>query len=279
MVGKAVIPIAGLGTRLLPVSRVVPKAMLPLMGADGRLRTVLHVICAEARAAGAGEVGVVVSPGQREVCEAYFEAARQAGADDLPERIEYILQETPAGFGDAVAAAAAFVGTDEDFLVMLGDHVYRADPGEASCAAQVVGAAQRHRGAAMIGVQTVCEDELSRVGVASGTPMENGVYRCDRFVEKPTLDQARARLATEDLPSGQYLAHAGIYCFSREIFDCIAELTKRDQAGEIELADAQSLLLRRHPEDYYLYRIAGRAWDTGSPEGYARTFAAMGPAG
>ena len=91
------------------------------------------------------------------------------------------------------------------------------------------------------------------------------------------IEAARARLVTPGLAAGRYLAHCGIYLFRRAIFDCLKELERSlaGTGGEVALADAQSLLLRRHPREYFLVRIAGRALDTGTPGGYAATVAAM----
>lgn len=269
MTGKALIPIAGLATRLLPVTGAVPKAMFPLVDSSGRITCVLHRICAEVKAAGVEQVGLIVSPAQEEICRAYFAAA--SGAADLPQRIEYIDQEIAAGFGDAVALGSAFVG-DEDFLVMLGDHVHISADGSPACAAQVAGAFDARGGAAMIGVQGVGAGELARVGAVRGDAMDAGVYRCTHFVEKPRTGEQRAALVTPGLDEGTYLAHCGIYAFTAEIFDCLAEAAAAGAPRELELADAQSLLLERHPRDYYLLRIAGRSLDVGTPDGYAATF-------
>ena len=107
-----------------PVSDVVPKALLPLVDADERLRPVVHFICAEAAAAGIQQVALVVMGEQEPMLRAYFEAARRAGDSDLPGEVRYVLAE-PKGFGYAVLQAQEFVG-DEPMLVMLGDHVHLA---------------------------------------------------------------------------------------------------------------------------------------------------------
>jgi len=93
VIEKALIPVAGLGTRLRPVTAVLPKAMFPLVDPRGRLRTVVHLILAEAAASGIRQAAVIVSPGQQEVIERYLDAARALAAQDagevgLPEAIE-----------------------------------------------------------------------------------------------------------------------------------------------------------------------------------------------
>jgi len=276
MIRKAVIPLAGLGTRLRPLTFAVPKAMLPLVDAADRVRPVVDYIVTEAVLAGIRQVALIVSPGQTELIQKYLASVASTGERAVPDRIEYILQPTPQGFGDAVAQGEEFVG-GEPFLLLLGDHVYLADRGAPPCAAQVVRAFAECGGAAMVGMQPVRAEELPKVGTAGGEPIGKRVYRCRDFIEKPSPAEARKRLLTRGLPRGRFLAHCGIYCFSAEIFDCLAELvrTGRRTKDEIQLADAQSLLLSRHKEDYYLYRIAGRAYDTGTPEGYTKAFTAF----
>ena len=274
MIRKAIIPVAGLGTRMRPVSTVVPKAMLPLVDAQGRVRTVAHVILAEAAAAGVDTALLVVSPPHAEMIERYFADLGAAERSDLPG-IEYAVQETPGGFGRAVLCGRGFLAA-EPFLLLLGDHVHVAAPGEPACSAQVVRAFEGAAAAAVVGMQPVGAEELSRVGVARGEPVDGRLYRCTDFVEKPDEPTARQRLVTPGLEEGTYLAHCGIYAFGPEILTCLAELGAAGPAdGEVGLADAQAVLLQRRPEDYLLYRIAGRACDTGTPEGYAATQAAL----
>jgi UTP--glucose-1-phosphate uridylyltransferase len=116
----------------------------------------------------------------------------------------------------------------------------------------------------------VPKDELSKVGVASGVQIRQDIYRCTHFVEKPDLATARAKLVTAGLVEDTFLTHCGIYIFTPAVFDCIAQVsaTAQKEAKEVELADAQALLLEKYPEQYYLYKIAGRAYDLGAPAGY-----------
>lgn len=292
-ISKAVIPVAGLGTRMLPMSAVLPKCLFPLTDASGRCRPILHWLCDQARTAGVQEVAVVVSPGQHELIARYMKAACSGGdysqADPPLPTLHYVIQDRPAGFGDAVLRAEPFVGR-YPFLLLLGDHIYVTAPGQPSCVQQVAAAFSQHKPAAMVGMQAVPEAELPRVGVARGVPIPPTpqptanaepapehpatVYRCTDFVEKPTVQQARERLVTPALPEGQYLAHAGVYAFGSAIFDCLGA-TPPDAKGELQLADAQSLLLQKRPQEYLLCHIQGRAYDTGNPQGYAAAQAAM----
>jgi UTP--glucose-1-phosphate uridylyltransferase len=275
MIRTAVVPVAGLGTRLRPWTHAAAKALLPLVDPQNAIRPVVHVIAAEAASAGAQRLVLVASPGQIEPLEAYFSAVRDTDAGaELPETIRCRLQREPRGFGDAVLQAEEDAA-GEPVLVMLGDHVHRAAGGAERCGAQVAGAWDRHGGAAMIGVQPVDAAELSRVGTVAGEPLGKGVYRCTDFVEKPDAATAAERLRTPGLPEGEYLAHCGLYVFDAAIFDCLRAVAESGPAGEVELADAQRMLLDRRAGEYRLCRIDGRAYDTGTPGNYAAAFAAM----
>ena len=269
MIHKVLIPVAGRGTRLMPVTSVVPKALFPLVTNDNTIRCFLHMILEQIVTAGIEQVGIVVSQNQTDLLKQYFKSAVSGGFGRLPVHIEYIVQSTPAGFGDAVLQAADFVG-NEPFVLMLGDHIHIAGDNEPSCVMQVTGAFEDSDGAAMIGVQQVSVDELCMVGVVRGERIKDNIYLCTDFIEKPDMQIAQKRLVTENLPEGAFLAHCGIYAFNPEIFDCLLQVSKtaRKAGREIELSDAQSLLLKRHPGRYFLYRIAGHAYDIGTPAGY-----------
>jgi len=285
MIRKAIIPIAGAGSRLRPITSVLPKAMVPLPAGPQALVPVLHWICAEAAFGGVSEVLLIVSPAHRSLVADYLAAGERtgertggslAGPAALPDRIEIAVQANPAGFGDAVAMGRDFVG-DDDFMLLLGDHVYLPDASAGACAAQLADAHSRARGPAMIAVQPVGLAEIAKVGVPAGEPIGGRLYRCRDFVEKPDPATAAERLVTPGLADGQFLAHCGIYIFSPEIFGCLAELAARPGRGgnELQLADAQSLLLERHRRDYYLFMIAGRGYDTGSVDNYVKAVAAF----
>jgi UTP--glucose-1-phosphate uridylyltransferase len=255
---------------------VVPKALFPLIDSGGRTKTVLHVICEQAIEAGVDRIGVVVSPWQNDMIRRYFSAV-ESQFGQLPAAIEYITQASPKGFGDAVLQGRGFVG-EEPFLLLLGDHIQLAANGKPPCSLQVTEAFGAADAVAMVGMQEVLKDELSKVGVSKGVPIGQDVYRCGCIVEKPDLPTAREKLVTDGLGADTFLGHCGIYIFSQEIFECITQVstTARKHAKEVELADAQALLLKKYPQQYFLYKIAGRAYDLGTPAGYADAQAVFG---
>lgn len=185
----------------MPVTSVVPKAMFPLVDRRDKVRSVLHVICQQAASAGIESIGIVVSPWQREMIQHYFATVQQSNPSSLPAvDIEYIVQTSPKGFGNAVMQTVDFVG-DDPFMLLLGDHIYVEDHNKPPCPAQVAEAFDSVGGVAMIGMQPVATFELSRVGVASGVEIHKNIYRCTDFVEKPDPVTARQQLVTADYPT------------------------------------------------------------------------------
>lgn len=295
---KAIIPIAGKGTRMLPITSVIPKALLPLVDSQGQVKAVLHVILEQVKQAGMDEVAIVVSPGQQCVVESYLQNLSPQATQYLPTIIRYIEQTVPNGFGDAVYQTKGFVGQDS-FIIMLGDFIHVPNPDQISCVAQVKNAYEMQQIAAVVGMQVVTEEVLPLVGVATGIPKGDNLYQATRFIEKPTIEQARTYLKMENLsptflPSDHlsfkgakrqsasrstltanlYLAHCGIYAFAPILFHYIEQAAQeaKQNKTEIELARAQSLMLQDKPEDYYLYCIQGKSYDTGTPKMYAVAF-------
>ncbi len=263
---RAIIPVAGMGTRLAPVTRVLPKALFPLVCPDGSVRPVADWIAREALAAGAERVCFVTSAGQDELLRKYF-----AGEAGLAGSVEYVTNVPPHGFGYAVHAGREF-SAGGPVMVLLGDHIHIPAQGAPPPASQTAGAFFARPGAcAMVGVQTVGPEQLRLVGTCRGEPIDDGLYRCASLVEKPSPEAAKS-LVTPGLPAGRYLAHAGIYVFANEVFDCLAELVARRKEGkEVGLTDAQQMLLARRPKDYYLCLVRGQTCDTGTPEEYLAT--------
>lgn len=269
MVRKALIPIAGLATRMGPLAQAIPKAMWPVISSEGKPQPVLRFMISEALSAGIEQIGLVVSPNHIETIRRYFDASQKAGETKMAQHIEYILQREPEGFGAAIECGAAFT-TNEPFLLLLGDHVHVQSVGQPSCAAQVVSAFHSQGGVAMVGMQVVGPEELCRVGIATGEALGNSIYRCTDIIEKPDIATARKRFVTNGLAKDHFLAHGGIYIFTTEIFGCLRHLIEScsSENAEVELTDAQVKLREQYPNDYYLVEIDGTAYDAGCPSGY-----------
>ena len=237
---KAIIPAAGLGTRFLPVTRVVPKEMLPI-GA----RPALELIVDEARAAGADEIVIVISEG-KELIRKYFE-----GAPD----IRFVYQKEQKGLGHAVLQAEI----DDDVLILLGDALV-----VGCCAAKEMGeVSKRHGGAAVIGCERVPKEKVSRYGI-----MKLEGDRIVDMVEKPAIEEAPSDIAV----AGRYLLPAAIFGFLKT--------QTPGKGGEIQLTDAIRRMISPQPFNSstiqplsaYAYIYPGKRQDIGNPDGY---FAAL----
>lgn len=259
---KAVIPAAGLGTRFLPVTKAVPKEMLPVVD-----RPAIQYVVEEAVAAGLTDVLVVTGRGKRSL-EDHFDRApeleaelRGKGKDDALAEVvalahlaemHYVRQGEPKGLGHAVGVARPHVG-HESFAVLLGDDIM------VDQAAVLSGMLDAHRrtGATVVAFRQVPPEEISSYGCAvPGEDDGSGLVRLDGIVEKPSA---------ADAPSD--LAVMGRYVFGPEIFDAI-EQTPPGKGDEIQLTDAIALLIEAGPVYGYVFRD-GR-YDIGNKLDYLR---------
>jgi UTP--glucose-1-phosphate uridylyltransferase len=258
---KAVIPAAGLGTRFLPVTKSVPKELLPILD-----KPMLQYVVEEAAEAGVEEVIVVVSPGKESIA-AYFQPQpeledrlEESGAPDLLEkvrraaslaRVSFVVQERPLGLGHAVLTARDAVG-HEPFVVVLPDDIVAHRPGVVS---QIVEAGER-LGAGVVAVEAVAWDAVHNYGVVDALPAGEGLHRVKGLVEKPPREEAPSNLSI-----------VGRYILPPEIFDCL-ERTPPGAKGEIQLTDGMLLLLES--ADLYAYEFKGTRYDGGTPLGLLR---------
>ena len=244
---KALIPAAGHGTRFLPVTRVVPKEMLPV-GA----KPAIQLIVEEALAAGADEVVIVISP-EKEIVRKYFD-----GDAELASRIRWAWQTEQRGLGHAVLQGAPLLAQErEPVLVLLGDALVS---GEAPSAAMAA-ISRAHGGASVVGLEEVPLEKVSRYGIVIGSQVDERVLKLDDLVEKPAPEAAPSRLAI-----------AGRYLLDPAIFDLLATQTP-GHGGEIQLTDSIRRLLAE--KSVYGYRYPGHRHDIGNPAGYLETLNAF----
>lgn len=257
----AVITAAGYGTRFLPISKAIPKEMLPLVD-----RPVLQYAVDQAVAEGIDRIILVTSHG-KEAMENYFKvvpeleaALEKRGSPKLEEvarvsrmvTIVPVIQEQPLGLGHAVLCAKEAVG-DEPFIVYLPDEIFLGEP---SATRQMLDAYER-LGTSVIGVKEVPPADVERYGVAAGQPVSETDVRLERTVEKPK--QA-------DAPSN--LAIFGPYVFTPAIFDCLESITE-GAIGELQLTDGIDLLANR--EAVHATRLNVHRYDAGTPLGLLET--------
>ncbi len=258
-VKKAVIPAAGLGTRMLPVTKTVPKEMLPMVD-----RPVLQYIVQEAVAAGIEDILIITNRG-KDVMEDYFDYApeledklMQAGKDDLIELVHkpanlanifFVRQKQTLGLGHAIYQARRFVG-NEPFAVLLGDDIIRA---KTPVTKQLIAAAEKYHASA-VGVQQVSDEAIHRYSSVAVSPLEERVFSVSDMNEKPTIEEKFSNYAI-----------LGRYVLMPEVFEILAN-QKPGYGGEIQLTDALETLC--HREDMVAVDFEGRRYDTGNLCGF-----------
>ncbi|HLK86671.1 MAG TPA: UTP--glucose-1-phosphate uridylyltransferase [Candidatus Binataceae bacterium] len=253
-VRKAVIVAAGLGTRMLPATRVIPKEILPVVD-----RPAIQVVVEEAVASGIEEIVIVVSPGRSIVLDHFApvpDLERHLLARSKHELLEVVRsisgiaritraeQAEPLGLGHAVLQARAAVG-DEPFAVMLPDDIFDADP---PCLRQLLEVAEAREGP-VVALMRVARAELSKYGIVEAEPAGPRLYRLTGMVEKPEPHNAPSDFAI-----------VGRYVLTPEIFGILAD-GQPGTGGEIQLTDGLLALSRRRA--MYGYEFAGTRYDLG----------------
>ena len=265
---KAVFPVAGLGSRFLPVTKASPKEMLPIVD-----KPLIQYAVEEAAAAGITEMIFITGRTKRAI-EDHFDKAYELETElerkhkdalldmtrsVLPEGVRciYTRQAEPLGLGHAVLLARHIVG-EEPFAVILADDLMDSEPPAIARMAEIF---SREK-CALLGVEEVPRDQTQSYGIVTIDPMEGDTARIHSIVEKPK---------PADAPSN--LAVIGRYVLTPRIFELLAEVTP-GAGGEIQLTDAISKLLGHEPA--MAVRLPGRRFDCGSKLGYLQATVELG---
>ena len=265
-VRKAVIPVAGLGTRFLPATKALAKEMLPIVD-----KPTIQFIVEEALKSGIEDILVVTGKSKRSI-EDHFDSnfeleynLQEKSKKELLKlvdettsiRLHFIRQSHPRGLGDAVLQAKAFVG-NEPFVVMLGDDLMDITNGQALPLTKQLINDYEKSFVSTIAVMPVPHEEVSAYGViAPNGEGIDGLYSVDTFVEKPK---------PEDAPSN--LAIIGRYLLTPEIFE-ILENQKPGAGNEIQLTDAIDTLNKT--QRVFAREFKGKRYDVGDKFGFMKT--------
>ena len=257
---KAIIPAAGLGTRLLPNTKSIPKEMLPLVD-----KPVLQYIVEEAVAAGVEEILIITNRGKSPI-EDYFDYAPDLEARLIADGkrsearvvrevadmadVYFLRQKETKGLGHAIWRAKSFAG-NEPFGILLGDDIMLS---ETPVLKQLVDAAEQNNCSA-IAVRKFPSEEISKYSsVKLEEQLSERVYRISDMNEKPSVYEKLSDYAI-----------MGRYVLMPEIFD-ILEKTKPGRNNEIQLTDGMRALCRRQP--MCAVDFEGKRYDTGNLKGY-----------
>lgn len=257
---KAVFPVAGLGTRFLPETKVIPKEMLPLVD-----KPLVQYAVEEAREAGIEDFVFVTARGKAEL-EDHFDRAyeleetlkarsKTAELEGLrswlpePGRLFYTRQQEALGLGHAVWCARALIG-DEPFAVMLPDDVVQGAPG---CLAQMVEAYQE-TGGNIVAVEDVPREHTARYGILDVGTDDGRLAEVRGLVEKPAPDKVPSTLAI-----------IGRYILMPDVLRHLSE-HRRGAGGEIQLTDAMAEVIGHQP--FHGLRFKGKRYDCGDKLGF-----------
>ena len=263
---KAVIPAAGLGTRVLPATKAQPKEMLVIVD-----KPALQYLVEELLAAGIEEILIITGRNKGSI-ENHFDYSyelertlEENGKKDLLKvvnhisemsNIYYVRQKKPLGLGHAISCAEAFVG-DEPFVVLLGDDIIYTDKekGQLPVTKQLVEKYKELQGGTILGVQEVPHKNVSKYGIIKPLKkIDEKTVAVEDFIEKPSVDEAPSNLAA-----------LGRYVLEPEIFSYLKN-TKPGKGGEIQLTDA-ILAMKNNGEKLYAYNFDGLRYDTGDKFG------------
>jgi len=246
-VTKAVIPAAGLGTRFLPITKSMPKEMIPVVH-----KPVIHYVVEEAYLSGIKDILIITGKGKRAI-EDYFDLDKNASGNEMIHSLDEILgriniyytrQKGVRGLGDAIGHAEAFAGGDP-FAVLLGDTI------TIPPCTMALGSIYEKHGKSVIAVEKVPRDMIQNYGiVATSDDTRKDAFVIDDLIEKPVPEHAPSDLAI-----------LGSYLLTPEIFDCLREVTP-DRKGEIQLTDALRILARKETVLGHVFN--GRRLDIGN---------------
>lgn len=266
-VRKAVIPVAGLGTRFLPATKAIPKEMLTIVD-----RPTIQYIVEEVIASGIEQVILVTSEGKSAI-ENHFDynfeldtILQGKNKNNLQKELKHISnlidvvsvrQKKPLGLGHAIWSTRNVVG-NEPFLVLLGDDLVLSDE---PCCKQMLELFEDVQ-ESIVAIQRVPLNQTFQYGIIEGTPYADRTYKIDRMVEKPAAGETSSDMAI-----------IGRYILQPDIFDLL-EQTKPGHGGEIQLTDA--LLELTQKRGMYAYEFEGTRFDAGDKLGYLKAIIAFG---
>ena len=289
-VRKAIIPVAGFGTRLYPATRALKKDFFPIPCPDGMVRPVILILLEELIQSGIEDICLVLgSEEERQLYSDYFERPlaeehlRKLNPEaqeyenhilDIGKHLHYVYQREKRGFGHAVYQAAHFAG-NEPVMLILGDTLYRSESNK-PCALQMVEEYERYN-SLMVSIHPIPLAEVSRYGILHGVWEDKGrsVLNVSTMMEKPKASYAEEFLAVRNKDGEkEYYSVFGQYILTPEVFaqlheDIMQKELEGDHVTEIELTSALEAVRQR--SGMMGVRLKGRMYDMGNPDALRKT--------
>jgi len=290
---KAVITAAARNERLYPAATTVQKSMLPVIDKDGINKPIIQIIAEEALQSGVEEICIVCADGDEERYLESFQtlyntslklyqqktwAASQAESlKNILDRLTFVVQPEPLGYGHAVYQAKDFV-KNEPFLLLHGDYLSISSLPDKRCSQQIIDLAVEEE-CSVASVNPTIEHQISKYGTLTGRNYKTykGVYQIEKIIEKPSISQAELELKTPGLRAGYYLCFFGMYVFQPILFDLLSEEIKKYPGKAILLTPVHQKLTQN--EKYLALEIQGKRFDTSKKLGLMQAQLALGLSG
>ena len=286
-VKKAIIPLAGFGTRVFPATKTVRKCFLPLLDTDGLLKPALMIMLDQLLEAGIEEICLIIGEDEQEEFDRFFAPLPEEHRAKLPadkaaceeqiqmmrQHITYVHQKERLGFGHAVWQAKQFADNDP-VLLLLGDFLYRSNT-EVNCCRQVIDA-YKECGRTLVAIAEVPLERVAHYGIVNGIWEDDSetMMKVECMVEKPTDDYAREYLGICGRKGKQkYFATFGQYVLTPEVFSELEKqiiLDRKPSEGK-EYGLTAALEAVREKVGMYAFVPDGKSFDIGLPETYRET--------
>lgn len=239
MIERIVIPAAGLGSRLFPITTVIPKELLPIIG-----KPMIQFSIEESLNSGIYRIAIIIRKDKIAIKQYLSTATNDNGAS-----ISYINQIKPEGLGDAVLKSENWTGGETFGVLLPDDIIVDTEP-----IIKKLAYLHENLGSSVIAVEEVVD--VNKYGIINGKEISDNLFLIDNVVEKPPI-----------LNAPSHIGIVGRYILTPEIFSALNKV-KSNESKNIELTDALQLLLNK--EDIYAYKIQGRRYDCGYYEGYLK---------
>jgi UTP--glucose-1-phosphate uridylyltransferase len=290
---KAVITAAARNERLYPAATTVQKSMLPVIDTDGINKPIIQIIAEEALQSGVEEICIVCADGDEErylesfrtlyntslklYSQSTWAASQAQSIKNILDRLTFVVQTEPFGYGHAVYQAKDFV-KNEPFLLLHGDYLSISHLQNKRCSGQIIELAMKEE-CSVAAVNPTIEHQISKYGTLTGRTFKtyNGVYQIEKIIEKPSVSQAELELKTAGLRTGYYLCFFGMYVFQPIIFDLLTEHIEKNPGDIILLTPIQQRLAQS--EKYLALEIQGKRYDTSKKLGLLQAQLALGLSG
>lgn len=287
VVRKAVIPVAGFGTRLYPATRGVKKEFFPVIDKEGFAKPAILVLLEELIDIGIEEICLILNPDEKQYYEDFFmKPLSQSHFDKLPlnmreyekrireiaSKLRFVFQEEQRGFGHAVYLSKAFAD-GEPVLLLLGDQIYSSNTA-VPCTKQLIDVYEKY-GQLTVAVHEVPLNDVVRYGIFAGSweNAEETIIKVSDVLEKPSVESARDFMSVPGRGrSENYYAAFGAYIITPEVYDRLEDAIKNkfvNKKGEIELTDVLAKI--NASGQLYAFVPDGESYDIGTVEAYRDT--------